>query len=233
MKAVQPYFEKSPPPSMNFDETIAMLPRLRHAGEKNRLLEQILSHLINQDPKKALTLWHQLTLGRSQWAKKIAETLLKQGQRKEALDFALNLENDEREHLLRSIAIWHANQREWDRSLEIIQTIHHPDIQAYAKSNLVHVLSRQKQFQEAKEVALSIQDRSYREDAILDIVKAYMHDRFVDEAIQFVDSFKNSQEKSKPAKVIAASLKALHQDERVREVRKLFGLTPAPFRLAA
>ncbi|MCE5319205.1 MAG: hypothetical protein LLG04_17810 [Parachlamydia sp.] len=240
MKAVQPHFEKSlfsiesHPLQMNqVDQAIAILPKLRNASEKNRSLELIISHLLDRDPKKALMLWNQLTFGRDRWAKKIAETLLKLGQHQDALDFSLSFENVERDNLLRSMAIWYANKLELDQALEIVHTIDNPDIQAYAKSNIVHTLSHQKQFQKAKEIALSIQDRGYREDAILYIVKAYLQDRYVDEAIQFVDSFKNTHEKAKPAKVIAAALKAQYQDEKVREVRKIFSLIPAPTRQAA
>lgn len=220
MKAVRPHFEKS-------------LPGLRNTAEKNRSNEMIISHLLDRDLKKAHMLWNQLTVGRNRWAKKIVETLLKLGHHQIALDFSSSLEHAEQDHFLRSMAIWYANNLELDQALEIVQTINNFDIQAYAKSNIVHILCRQKQFQKAKEIALSIQDRDYREDAILDIVKAYLQERCIDEAILFVDSFKNPNEKSKPAKVIAAALKAQHQDEKVREVRKIFALNPTPIRQAA
>lgn len=164
---------------------------------------------------------------------KVANTLFKQGKLEEALDFASHLDPVNRANFLRTMAIWYTSQHDLSQALKIAEMILDTEIRDYAQCNIVHILSLQNQFQKAKAIALSIADRGYREDAILDIVKAYLQDRRVDEAIQFVDSLQNPDEKSNPAKVIAAFLKVHHQDEKVSEVRKIFSLFPAPIRMAA
>lgn len=214
MKTVKPQFEQA-------------FPKKSNNPVKNKSLEKIFDLLDKKETQKAALLFRKL------WASPIAETLLKLGKGKEALHFASQLQTGDRENFLRSLAMWYAAHYDLAQALEIIGMINDPDILAYAKSNIVHILCTQKQFPKAKEIAFAIHDQGYREDAILEIVKAYLQHQQIDEAIRFVDSLLNTYDKGKPAKVIAASLKALHQEEKVREVQKLFSLLPAPIRMAA
>ena len=219
------------------DKAIEALSQIKNANEKTKSLELLINHLLSvHDVEKAIALWNQLTNRpeRTRLATNIVEALLEQNRQEEAFAFSQSLENsDERENLLRVMAMWFARHHALDQALAVANKIQDPDIHNYAKSNIVHILARQNQFQKAKEIALTIQDRGYREDAILDIVRAYLQIRHVDDAIQFVDSLKSQGEKGKPAKIIAAALKSYHQDEKVRNVRKIFSLLPATIRQVA
>ena len=207
-------------------------------GLKNRskALELIIDHLLTEsNPEKAIDLWHQLATKqeRARMAAKISEAYLSHNQLEKAVAFALSLaDREEGENLLREIAIQLMKNQALEQAQAVIQKIQEAEIRDFAKSNVVHLLARQQQFNQAKEMALSIQDRDYREDAVLDIIRAYLQIRHLDEAVQFADSLKPG-EKEKPSKVIHAALKAHHQDEKIRQLRKLFSFLLTPMRRAA
>ncbi len=209
--------------------------QLKNPKDKTKAIEHHINHLLSKNIDKAMALWHPLsTPNRIPIAVKIIESYLNLKRQDEAIAFALNLtHNDERDHLLRETVMLLTQQHELPLALALVEKIHTAEIRAYAKSNIVHILARQNQFPKAKEIALSISDRGYREDAILDIVKAYLQIRHVDDAIQFVDSIKNPYEKKKSAKIIEAAMKAYHLDEKVEKVRQTFALVPKPLRRAA
>jgi tetratricopeptide (TPR) repeat protein len=199
---------------------------LKNSSDKIKSYELIITYFLAQnDTEKAIELFPQLTTKpeRTHSAHQIVDSLLtlKKGER--AISFALShSDSEERDHLLREIGKLFIQNRELEPALAVIGKIQDPEIQDYAKSNIVHLLARQNQFQKAKEIALTIQDRGYREDAILDIVKAYILIRHLDDAIQFVGSFSTVREKDKPAKLISAAFKSFHQDEKMRQIRKFF-----------
>lgn len=186
-------------------------------------------YFLSKNIEKAVALWSSLPQSpeRNRFAEKIVAAYFTHHQEQQAVSFAVKLENDT---LLREAAMLLTSEGNLEQALTLVKRIKSSDVVSHAKSNIVHELVSHNQFQKAKEIALHIQDRGYREDAFLDIVKGYLKRRRVNEAITFAESIENPYEKKKSAKIIEADLKAHHLDEKVSKVRQLFSL---PLRRAA
>ena len=218
------------------NEAYLILESLKNPNDRARALESYIQEILQKDTEQAVKLSHTLppSSQRSQLAVKIIASCLDRKSADVALNFAQSVDKgEERDTLLHEMALLLTQRRKLPQALAVVEKMENTALIAYSKSNIVRLLARQNQFPKAKEIAHSIQERDYREDAFSEIVKAYLQIRRVDDAIQFVESIQQPYEKKKSAKVIEAAMKAYHLDEKVDRVRKIFALPAAPIRRVA
>lgn len=209
------------------DKAVQAALSLRHPIDKSKSMVELIDlFLLENNLSKALEIWSQIPIpaDKHRMAIKLINKILDNGLTDQALGFVANHpKHHERDLLTKEIALALSKKGEVTKALDIIRTIDDKDLQHFTRSRMVRLLAQQNKIHIAKEIAFSILDEDYKQDAIIEIVKVFLQHRKVDEAIKFVESLAEG-EKKKPAQAIEIALKAHHQDEKVRSLRRIFSL---------
>lgn len=199
---------------------------IKNPIEKTKSLELLIDKLLSiNEYDYALTLWRLIPIKKNKYQiiNTIVEKYIDSGLVENTLYVHQDIKDDEeRDNVLRELAFQLAKNKHLVKALEAADTIHDFELKSYTKSKIVHILCSQLDFNNAKKIALNIEDPDYKEDAVNDIVKTYLLKRNFDEAIHFVNSLPNMKERRNAAKRIESALKAFHQDEKVQAISKMF-----------
>lgn len=210
------------------EKAIQAIAQLRHPIEKSKSISELIDYLLfENDLSTALNIWNEIPLPaeKHRQAIKLIHKMVDRDLTDEALGFVISHpKHHERDLLTKEIALELSKKGDVQKALDIVRAIDDKDLQHFTRSRMVKLLASQNKMHIAKEIAFSILDEEYKQDALIEIVKAFLHKRKFDEAIKFVATLSEG-EKKKPAQVIESALKAHHQDEKVRSLRHLFQLS--------
>lgn len=198
--------------------------KLTHAYNKTRSLAKLIQYYLNQkNSEKAIALFALVpsTSDRRDEVSKIVSSLLEQQQFENALSFSKGLNDNElRAHALHEMSLWLTKQGKLENGLAILNEISDEnDIKAYTLSLMIAILTSQGKFAEASQLALTIRDTDYRQDAINDIVKKMVRIRRMQEAEEFIFQLEGVVEKREASKILESGWKVQLQDQRIRKIQ--------------
>lgn len=196
--------------------------KLTHDYDKTKsIIKLIIYYLDHKNIEKAIALFAFMPEDNDKRnvISRIIYSLLSEQQFDKALSFSKDLiHNELSEHALHEISLWLAKDGRVEDGLAILSEIIDDDMKAYTSSLIVMFLTGRAKFAEASKLALSIQDKDYRQDAINDIVKKMVRLRRMHEAEEFVTQLEGAVEKKEARKIIESNLNSPYAR------RAIFGL---------
>jgi pentatricopeptide repeat protein len=184
---------------------------IRQPIQRAKAFEYLISELLHQKrSEEALRLWKLILTPHEKHrsASKIVHYLIESDEIAQAKDFIDSIPSREfSSQLVRDMALSLGKKGKIVEALRTAATIENSDLQSYTYSNLVYICGQHSNYEKACTALQLIKDKGFREDGIMKIVKMYLAEKRFDEAMEFVDSLIDIQERQKPAKLIEAALK--------------------------
>lgn len=128
----------------------------------------------------------------------------------------------QRENIFHHIAIGLTKNDRIEKALELTGHIKDRSLRDFTLSAIVQVLASKHHFIPAKEIAFSIEDDGFQEDALGYIVKGLL-EHSIDTAIAFVEAVPDFM-RTRMAKILLSSAVAHHDEGKVREICRRFDL---------
>jgi hypothetical protein len=185
---------------------------IRQPVERAKAFVFLISEFLHQKSlDEALELWKSIPISHEKHraSSKIVQYMIESGEIVQAKKFINSVPNQElSSQLIREMALSLGKLGKIPEALRAIADIKATDLQSYTYSNLVYICCQHSDYVNGRLIIQLIKDKGFREDAILKIVKMYLAEKNFDDAIEFVDSLRDDQEKQKPAKLIEGALKS-------------------------
>ena len=206
------------------EKAMELVKTIRHPIEQSKSLADLVTNMLKTSKySKAEELASRiLTKPEKKIAEtKIADKYLQENKIEEAISYANSLTDlEEKKIILEQICIGLATKGQLKKALSIVETLEF-DEKNYTLSRMVKLLASKGQFKEAKETALLIEDKGYREDANGYILKPLISLRRINEAIEFTSTIKNPNEKTQAVKLIEKAALTVYEDEKIKNLIRL------------
>lgn len=198
--------------------------KLTHTFDKTRSFKALIQYYLNhKNIQEALALFHLIPLSaeRRDTVSRIISSLLTDKKFNEAISFSKELNDvDLRDHAIHEMSLWLVKEGRLETGITVLDKIvHDEDMKAYTLSLIVMILTSQGNFAKASELAFSIEDKDYKQDALNDIIKKMVRLRRLPEAEDFVNRLEGVIEKKEASKIIESGLKVIEQDRRIQKIQ--------------
>lgn len=197
--------------------------KLMHDYDKAKSINMlILYYLHHKKTKKAMDLFNYYpeNANTRDLVSKTLDALMAEHQFDQALAFSKSLKDKELcEYGIHELSLRLIKSGKFEEGVRLLNEITDCDIKAYTLSLVVTILTSQKKFTQASNLALTIQDKDYQRDALNDIVKKMVRMISLKSAEEFVAHMEGVVEKKEASKIIESSLKARLQDERIKKLQ--------------
>lgn len=133
----------------------------------------------------------------------------------------------ERDQVLRKIAIGLARNSLPKEATEVAAKIQDPNTKGLTQSSVVKILSETTQhLQQASDLAFSMTEQDYQDDAISYVVNGYFHNNQIDQAFNLVGKIRDKTLRNRAVKQLNATCVSSRNQDLINRVKREFTVLP-------